>query len=207
MLGTRVCCMAMLTAGLVSAAAGMTRAADEVKKPVPATATTEQVKKFVAPPTGFLNKFLTPGMTSKLNGDVSAANEFVDLRANPWTRDDQTISRIERNAFSATKRALKQYVIESMRVDAWSVPLFQAGGSKFGTVGGETSRARLRFGISHLTPRAELSIPSGRGNASFSFNARGAMGVSFDSKASNFAVGVAVDPKAHTASFTLNRRF
>jgi hypothetical protein len=167
--------MAILTAGLVSVAAGAARAADEVKNAAPATATTEQVKKTVAPPTGFLRKFLTPGMTSRLNGDFSAANEFVDPRANLWTRDDQTISRIEHNAVSATKRAMKQYLLESMRVDAWSVPLFQANGAKLGTVGGEDSRVRLRFGISHLTPRATVSIPSGRGNASFSFNARGAM--------------------------------
>jgi hypothetical protein len=196
-----------LTAGLVLASATAARAADVAKKAAPGTATTEEVKKTEAPPTGFLNKFLTPRMTSTLSGDITAANAFIDPRENPWTRDDRAVTRIERNALSAAKNAVKQYMLESMRVEAWSVPLYNAGGSKLGTVGSEDSRARLRFGISHLTPRAELSIPSGRGNASFSFNARGAMGVSFDSKASNFALGVAVDPRDRTASFTLNRRF
>ena len=197
-------CIAILTAGLVLATTA--RAADEVKKPATPSATTEELKKTAVPPTGFYRKFLEPRMTSKLTGDVASAAEFADRSANPWTRDDQAVSRIQKNAISATKRALKQYAIASLRVDAWSVPLFKTG-SGFGTVGGQDSRARLRFGISHMTPRADIQIPSGRGNASFSIDARGAMDMSYESKASNFGLGVSYDVPAHTAFFTLSRRF
>jgi hypothetical protein len=146
-------------------------------------------------------------MTSRLNGEFSAAAEFANPAANPWTRDDQTVSRIQRDAIGATKRALKQYAIASLHIDAWSLPLSKTGGSSFGSVGNEFSRARLKFGISHLAPRADVLIPSAHGNASFSVDARGGLGASFQSKASNFSLGLSYNVPAHAGWFSISRTF
>jgi len=182
-------------------------AADDLKKPTAATATPDAIKKVVVAPTGFYRKFFEPRMTSRLNGEFSAAAEFADPAANPWTKDGQTVSRIERNAIRATKKALKQYAVESLHIDSWSVPLFKTGGSGLGSVGDESSRARLRFGISHLRPRAEVQIPSARGQATFSIDGLGGMGASFQSKTSNFSLGVSYNVPTHAGWFSISRTF
>lgn len=207
MLRVRLHPMALLLAGTMLATGAM--AGDEIKTPVAATAaaTSNAIKMPVVPPTGFYRKFFEPRMSSRLNGEFSAAAEFANPGANPWTRDDQTVSRIQRDAIGATKRALKQYAIAGLHIETWSLPLSKAGGSGFGSVGNDSSRARLRFGISHLAPRADVLIPSARGNASFSFDARGGMGASFQSKASNFSLGVSYSVPAHAGSFSISRTF
>jgi len=199
--------MALLFAGFMLAT-GAT-AGEEAKKPVaaPTPATIDSMKKTVVAPTGFYRNFFEPRMTSRLNGEFSAAAEFANPAANPWTKDHETVSRIQRDAIGATKRALKQYAIASLHIDAWSLPLSKTGGSSFGSVGNESSRARMKFGISHLAPRAEVLIPSARGNASFSFDARGALGASFQSKASNFSLGLSYNVPAHAGSFSISRSF
>ena len=78
--------MALLMAGLMLATGAV--AGEEAKKPAPA-------------PTGFYKKFFAPQMESKLGGDLDAAVEFVNRDANPWTRNDDTVMRVQRNAISA----------------------------------------------------------------------------------------------------------
>lgn len=184
--------MAMVAAGLALASA--VEAAD-------------QVKKAPAAPRGFYAKFLAPRMTSGLSGEVQAAAYFANPAANPWTQDNGTVQRIEKGAIHATKSALKRYAIESLGIDAWSLPLFGGGGTGLGALKTDSGGARLRFGFSHLAPRAEVLIPAAHGRVTFSADARGRLATSFESAASNFRVGVSYDAPAHAGTFSLIRRF
>jgi len=184
--------MALLMAGLMLAT-GAT-AGEEAKKPAPA-------------PTGFYKKFFAPQMESKLGGDLDAAVEFVNRDANPWTRNDDTVTRVQRNAISATKRALKRYAIESFHMDTWALPLFKGASSGSGEAGSTPRSAHLRFGISHMRPRAEVLITATHGRVVVSADARGAVAATFESQTSDVRLGFTFDVPAHAATFTLNRRF
>ena len=148
-----------------------------------------------------------PRMTSGLNGEVAAAAFFANPTANPWTQDNGTISRIEKGAIRATTGALKRYAIEGLGIDAWSLPLFGGGGNGLGALKTDSGGTRLRFGFSHLAPRAEVLIPAAHGRVAFSADARGRLATSFESAASNFRVGVSYDAPAHSGTFSLIRRF
>jgi hypothetical protein len=194
MVGSRFRKIAIVAAGLALAAAA--EAADTVK-----------IKKPPAAPRGFYEKFLAPRMTSGLNQEVSAAAYFANPTASPWTRDNETVSRIEKGAIRATKSALKRYAIESMGIDAWSLPLVGGGGRGLDALKTESGGARLRFGISHLAPRAEVLIPATHGRVAFSADARGRLATSFESTAANFRLGVSYDVPGHAGTFLLIRRF
>ena len=183
---------AIVTAGL--ALAGVAAAADEAKKPPIA-------------PRGFYAKFLAPRMTSGLNDEILAATNFANHAANPWTRDAGTVSRIERGAMHATTSALKHYAIESLGIDAWSLPLYRGAGTGLDALRNDSGGTRLRFGIAHLAPRAEVLIPATEGRVAVSVDARGRVGTSFESAASNFRVGLSYDAPSHTGAFSLSRRF
>jgi hypothetical protein len=185
--------IAMMAAGL--ALAGAANAADD------------KVKKRPSVQHGFYSRFLAPRMTSGLNGEASAAAYFASPTANPWTQDNGTVSRIERSAIHATTGAMKRYAIESLGIDTWSLPLFGGGGNGMHPLKTDSGGTRLRFGFSHLAPRAEVLIPATHGRVAFSFDARGRLATSFESSASNFRVGVSYDAPAHAGTFSLIRRF
>jgi hypothetical protein len=185
-------CIAIMAAGL--ALAGAAEAADSVKKRP-------------AVQHGFYSRFLAPQMTSGLNAEVAAAAYFASPTANPWTQDNGTVSRIERSALHATTGALKQYAIESLGIDAWSLPLFGGGGNGQHPLKTESGGTRLRFGFSHMAPRAEVLIPATHGRVAFSADARGRVATSFESATSNFRFGVSYDAPAHAGTFSLIRRF
>jgi len=189
---------AFLIGGLVVATGAF--AADEIKMRPPAE------KK------NFYRNFLAPQMKTRLNGEEFAATQFADRSANEWMRDDQTVERVQKNAIAATKKALKRYAIESMRIDTWSLPLFRSARGNDGAggapgLGGEVQRARLRFGISHMSPRAELVIPATQGKVAISANTRGMFGATFESPGSDVRFGLTYDASSHAATFVLNRRF
>ena len=194
MIGTRLRKIAIIAAGLALAAAA--EAADDMK-----------IKKPPAAPRGFYEKFLAPRMTSGLNGEAQAAAFFANPAANPWTQDNETVSRIEKGAIRATKSALKRYAIESMGIDAWSLPLAGSRGRGLDALKTESGGTRLRFGISHLAPRAEVLVPATHGRVAFSVDARGRLATSFESTAANFRLGVSYDVPGHAGSFALIRRF
>jgi len=182
----------MVAAGL--ALAGAAAAADEVKK------------RPVAP-RGFYAKFLAPRMASGLNGEIAAAAEFANPTANPWTRDDRTVSRVERGAIRATKSALKKYALESLGIDAWSLPLFGGGGTGLRALRNDSGGTRVRFGFAHRAPRAEVLIPVNAGRVAFSADAMGRMGATFETSTSSLRLGASVDPRAHSGTFALTCRF
>jgi len=182
----------VVAAGL--ALAGAVDAADELKKPKPA-------------PRGFLSKFLAPRMDTRLDGEVSAAAHFVNPTSNPWTRDEATVSRVERTAIRATKGALKRYAIESLGIDAWSLPLFGARASGLDALKTDSGGARLRFGFSHRAPRAEVLFPVSAGRVSFSADALGRIGTTFETPGSSLRFGASVDARAHEGAFGVTCRF
>ena len=183
--------LAITAAGLISA--GSALAADDPKPP-----------KVL--PRGFYQQFLAPKISSRLNGEIEAATEFTNRAANPWTRDTHTVGRIEQGAIYAAKAALKQYAIDSLRLNAWSVAI---PGTHLGGAGtsGDDGATRLRFGISHMTPRADVLIPSTHGRVVFSADVRGRVATSFESHASTFSVGVSFDPVDRSGACSLVRRF
>jgi hypothetical protein len=184
-------------------ARGIVCAADE--KP-------NEVKKIRFEPRSFYSSYLVPRMDSRLQGEATAAIEYANPAANPWTRDPETVHRVQADAIRAGKKAVKRYFVDAMRIDTWSIPLFETHAAKIGgpvdtgLVAGDT-RARLRFGISHLTPRAELTIPATYGRVAVSADGRGAVGAAFESHSYTFRVGVSYDPQDHSGTFTLGGRF
>ena len=172
-----------------------------------ATAADDQVKKRPVAPRGFYAKFLEPKMASRMSGEISAAAEIANPAANPWTRDDGTVSRVERGAIRATTSALKRYAIESLGIDGWSLPLVRGAGTGLDALKSDSGGTRLRFGFAHRSPRAQILIPVNAGRVAFSADLRGRLGATFDSQASNFSLGVSIDAPSHTGTFSLSRRF
>jgi hypothetical protein len=198
MLYQRLRCVLLVAAGLILT--GAADAADEAKK-------ADDAKNPKIVPHGFLARYLTPRMDSGLNAEVQAAGYFTNPSANPWTRDDRTVSRVEKNAVRATRGALKHYAIESLGLDAWSLPLFGAKGTGLDALKTDSGGTRLRFGFSHLAPRAEFLIPVDAGHVSFSADAMGRLSTTFETPSSRFRVGASVDPRAHEGGFSLSCSF
>ena len=159
-----------------------------------------------APTHGFLRAFLAPRMAVFMQHDGAAAQEYASPVANPWTKDPELVDRMERNAIRATKSALKRYAVDALGLDTWSIPL-SGGRGGVGRPGAGPSGPGLRFGFSHLTPRAELALPVAAGRVAISADVRGRVGASFRTSASDLRVGAAVDPVDHRATFDLTLRF
>jgi hypothetical protein len=187
--------LAIVAAGLVLG--GTAFAQDDAKPPA---------KQPLVAPHNFYKQFLTPKIDSRLNGEIEAATEFTNPDANPWTRDVHTVNRIEKGALYAAKTAFKQYAIDSLKLNTWSVALPSAHTGVLST-SGDDGGMRLRFGISHLTPRADVMIPSAHGKVVFSADVRGRVATSFESHASTFSFGVSYDPVDNSAACSLVRRF
>src|SRR5262245_6303492 len=173
----------------------------------------QEIKKIRSSQRSFLNNYLAPRMESRLAGQAQAADAYANPDANPWTRDHETVRRVESEAIRAGKKAIKKYLVDSLRIDTWSIPLFEtgkrAGPGPVGVGGGMNgdSRARLRFGVSHLTPKAELTIPATYGRVAVGADARGAVNATYESHSYTFRVDVSYDSREHTGMFLLGRRF
>ena len=192
MLRARLLGMVLVAAGLGSA--GGAQAADEAALPK-------------AKPQGFFAKYLMPRMDSRLSGEFDAAVRFANPSTNPWTRDDATVSRIQKHAIRATKGAVKRYAIEQLGLDAWSLPLLRGKGTGLYALRTESGGPRLLFGFSHMAPRAEVLIPMASGRVGFSADALGRVGINFETPASSFRFGATIDPRDHSGSFGFISRF
>lgn len=192
MLHQRLRCVVLIAAG--SMLAGAAAAAEATVKP-------QQKSR------GFLERFLAPRMETGLKSEFQAADHFANPAANPWTRDDGTVARVEKSAIRATKSAVKRYAIERLGIDAWSIPLVGGKGSGLDALRTDSGGTRLRFGFAHLAPRAEVLIPVDAGRVSFSADAMGRVSTSFEAPSSRFRIGAAVDPRAHEGTFALSCSF
>ena len=192
MLRTRLLGMLLVAAGL--AWAGGAQAADEAKPPK-------------ADPHGFFARYLAPRMDIRLDGEFDAASRFANPSTNPWVRDDATVFRVQRQAIRATKSAVKRYAIESLGLNAWSLPLFRGAGTGLDALRTESGGPRLLFGFSHMAPWAEVLIPVTSGRVGVSADAMGRVGINFETPASNLRFGATFDPRDHSGSFGLTSRF
>lgn len=176
------------------------------------TQTQEAKKKIQFNNHSFLSGYLTPDMDSRLQGQTAAAIEFANPAANPWTRNEDTVHRVRVEALRAGKTAAKNYILDSLGISNWSIPLFttsKAGMPALMTPDGQIrdDRARLRFGISHLAPRAQLMIPVTYGHVGIAADARGSFDASYESHSYTFRVAFGYDPRENTSTLTLGRRF
>jgi hypothetical protein len=169
------------------------------------------VRKTPPPPASrdFYTKFLMPRMNQEIadeRGGIDAA--LARPEPNPWLRDTGMSRRLANDTLGAAKGAVKRYLIERLNVDAWSLPLMGRDRSPDGATSVEPGHgARVRFGVSHLTPRAEVVVPLTSGRFAFSADARGRMGASFESRTAGVRLGASFDPVAHDAGFGLTARF
>src|SRR5580765_7200968 len=119
----------------------------------------------VAPSSTFLNRVIMPRVDSKLRGSSAAALDFATFRtnplANPWTRDRAAVEQVGTLALNATKDAVKRYAIDRLGLANWSLPLAGSKGTGVASLRTDSGGTRLRFGIAHMAPKAELMIPSG----------------------------------------------
>lgn len=157
----------------------------------------------------FFHSYLAPRMTAKLSGSRPAVvAEFAIPHANPWTRAADTEDEVRRGAVKAAKSAVKRYALERLNLTGWSVPLGSAGQARgaaaFRT---ESGGARLRFGFSHRSPRAEVLLPVDKGRVSVSADLFGRIGTSFETPTGRLRVGAYVDPHDHTATAGLTVSF
>jgi hypothetical protein len=156
----------------------------------------------------FLARYLAPSVDARLRDSTAAALDFVNRSGNPWTRDPLAIGRVEQNALSATTNAFKRYAIERLGLDAWSLPLSGGlGGRGLDALRSDTPGPKLRFGFSHLAPKAEVSVPTGGARFAFSLDARGRIGMTFERAAGAFRLGATLDPVDRNATLGLVRRF
>lgn len=187
-----------MAAGLVFA--GLTNAADVSGRP-------DDAKKTKLAPHGFFAKYVAPRMDIRLSSEVQAAVFLTNPGANPWTQDDGTVSRVGRQAIRATKGAMKNYAIQSLGIDQWSIPLVGGSGRGLDALKTDSGGPRLRFGFSHLAPRAEVLFPVNDGRVAFSADVMGRVGANFETPSSTFRVGATVDPGDHSGTFGLTCRF
>lgn len=156
---------------------------------------------------GFFERYLAPRVGAGLRGETEAALDFTNHAANPWTRDNETVNRIGYDALRETKRAVKRYAIQSLGIDKWSIPLVAGAGERMDARMTGAGGTRLRFGISHLAPRADVLIPVASGRFAVSVNTRGELDANFETASKLFRMGVSYDPADHTATFGLARQF
>lgn len=167
----------------------------------------------VAPSSTFLDTVIVPRVDSNLRSDAAAALDYAGFRsdpfANPWTHDNRTVQRVGSGAINATQDAVKRYVVRQLGLDKWSLPL--GGGSKGGGLSSlrtDSGGMRLRFGVAHMAPRAELLIPSGNtGRVTLGLDGRGRMSIGFETAPQHFHVGGSYDPMSHDANIGFVAQF
>ena len=95
----------------------------------------------------------------------TAALDFTNRAANPWTRDMGAVSRLEKSTIRATTGAMKRYAIERLGIDQSKVPLTFP---TFGNIGPAALPFTLALAVDTLQPGDQvmcLGIGSGLNTA------------------------------------------
>jgi hypothetical protein len=156
----------------------------------------------------FLHAFLAPRMAARLGGDPAGrAADPTDPAAKVWMQDTGASSRVGRTAISAATSAIQNYALERLNVDSWSIPLLHRPGTTgIGNAAGATG-PRLRFGIAHMSPRAEVVVSAGDGRFAFSADLRGNLAASFETAGAHVRLAASVDVPGRNTSVFLSKRF
>jgi hypothetical protein len=144
-------------------------------------------------------------MAAERHDDTWAGTNFGVPASTVWARDPATVSLVEGHTIRSMGDAFKAYALEQLGVDRWSIPV--AGRAGRAADSGPSDGVRFRFGVSRLTPRADLLIPAGSGRVALSVDARGRFRGSFEPASSKLRVVADADPSARTATVGLSARF
>jgi len=163
----------------------------------------------------FYESYLALPMSHGLRDEIGPpAEAFTVPTSNFWARDLVTVQRVEGRSIRAIERSLKGYAIERLGIDRWSFSLFGGGGRnagapgrEAGAPGREAGATKLRFGFSHMVPRADLLIPATGGRVIVSADARGRVGTTFEPTTSRLRFAANVDVPERVATARLSVRF
>jgi hypothetical protein len=136
-----------------------------------------------------------------------ATADLMNPTSNPVMTDPAALARVEKGATRAIKGALKNYAIESLGIDRWSLRVTGRNeGGRFASAD-DTSGVRFRLGFSRLAPRADLLIPVTTGRVVVSADVRGHVRTTFEPNSSKLRLAADVDVPEHTATVRLGVRF
>jgi hypothetical protein len=156
----------------------------------------------------FYESYLALPMSHGLRDELGpAAEAFTVPTSNFWAKDPITVQRVEGRSIRAVERSLKGYVIERLGIERWSLPLFGRKGRNAAAPSRETGATKLRFGFSHMAPRADLLIPATGGRVIVSADARGRVGTTFEPTTSRLRFAADVDVPERTATARMSVRF
>jgi hypothetical protein len=138
-----------------------------------------------------------------------ATADLRDPSSNPVARDPATLARVQKGATRAIKGALKTYAVEGLGINRWTIRLTNREGEQQRASSPDDTRGdvRVRFGVSHLAPRADLLIPVGAGRVVVGADARGNFRTIFEPGASKLRVATDYDVPGHIATVRLGMRF
>jgi hypothetical protein len=136
-----------------------------------------------------------------------AAEAFTVPTSNFWAKDPITVQRVEGRSIRAVEQSLKGYAIERLGIERWSIPLFGHSRGNATAPGGGAGTVKLRFGFSHLAPRADLLIPTTTGRVIVSADARGHVGTTFEPTTSKLRFTADVNVPERVATARLGVRF
>ena len=157
---------------------------------------------------GFYETELAPRMAAERHDDLWVGTNFGIPESTVWARDPATVSLVEGHTIRSIGDAFKGYALEQLGIDRWSFPVAgRTGRSGHVAVSGPTSGVRLRFGVSHLAPRADLLIPTSAGRVALSVDARGRFQATFEPVSSRLRFAADADVPARTASVALSAQF
>jgi hypothetical protein len=144
---------------------------------------------------------------SALYGDEKtvSASDLANPASRPWTGDPATAQHLENLGMRAIGDAVKQYAVERLGIDRWSLPLTGRRGGAAAV--DDAPRLRFRLGISQMAPRADLLIPVAAGRVAVSADVRGRIGTTFEPTSSALRVAAGVDVRGRTATVGLSLRF
>jgi hypothetical protein len=181
--------------------------ADVVSSKLPAPA---RIRAKYSPLDKFGEAYLRPRMMAVFPLENTLAT--ADLRnpsSNPVERDPATLARVQKGATRAIKGALKTYAVEGLGINRWTIRLTNREGEQQRASSPDDTRGdvRVRFGVSHLAPRADLLIPVGAGRVVVGADARGNVRTILEPGASKLRVAADYDVPGHIATVRLGVRF
>jgi hypothetical protein len=158
----------------------------------------------------FREAYLRPRMLAAFPLENTLATaDLMNPSSNPVMTDPAALTRVQKGARRAIIGALKNYAIEGLGINRWTIRLTNREGEQQRASSPDDTRGdvRVRFGVSHLAPRADLLIPVGAGRVVVGADARGNFRTIYEPKASRLRFAADYDVPGHLATARLGMRF